>query len=197
MRLDQAALNQLFFDARTQNKWRDTPVTDQQLKDLVDLVKWGPTSVNCSPMRLVFLKTPEAKARLKPHLMAGNVDKTMSAPVVAIVAHDLAFYEQLPKLFPHAPAVKDWFSGPDKTAHTEITAFRNATLQGGYLILAARALGLDTGAMSGFDNAGVDKEFFAGTKVKSNFLLNLGHGDPAGLFPRSPRFAFDEMAKII
>jgi 3-hydroxypropanoate dehydrogenase len=197
MRLDANALKVLFTDARTQNKWRDTPITDAQLKELVDLVKWGPTSVNCSPMRLVFVKTPEAKARLKPHLMAGNVDKTMSAPVTAIVAHDLAFYDQLPKLFPHSPGVKDWFAGPEKAAHAEITAFRNATLQGGYLILAARALGLDTGAMSGFDNKGVDQEFFAGTQIKSNFLLNLGHGDPAGLFPRSPRFAFDEMAKIV
>lgn len=197
MRIDNSALKVLFFDARTQNKWLDTPVSDAQLKELVDLVKWGPTSVNCSPMRLVFLKTAEAKARLKPHLMPGNVDKTLTAPVTAIVAHDLAFYTEMPKLFPHMPAVKDWFTGPEKAAHAETTAVRNATLQGGYLILAARALGLDTGAMSGFNNAGVDAEFFAGTQLKSNFLLNLGHGDASGVFGRSPRFTFDEMAKII
>jgi 3-hydroxypropanoate dehydrogenase len=167
---------------------------DALLRQLVDTMKMAPTSANCSPVRLVFVKSPAAKARLKPHLSAGNLVKTMSAPVTAIVAHDQKFYDHLPRLFPHADA-KSWFTGSE--AHANTTAFRNGTLQGGYLIMAARALGLDSGAMSGFDNAGVDAEFFAGTTFKSNFLLNLGYGDPAGLFARSPRFDFDEIAKII
>jgi 3-hydroxypropanoate dehydrogenase len=193
-RLDAAALSQLIVDARTHNKWQPRDVPDAVLMELVDLVKMGPTSVNCSPARIVFVKSKEAKERLRPLLAPGNVDKTMSAPVTAIIGHDMAFYDHLPKLFPHMD-VRGWFAG--KPEHIGMTAFRNGTLQGGYLILMARALGLDTGGMSGFDNAKVDAEFFAGTEIKSNFLCNLGYGDPTGVFPRSPRFSFDEMAKII
>jgi 3-hydroxypropanoate dehydrogenase len=188
-------LDQLFSQARTHNKWLDKPVPDELLRQLVDVMKMGPTSANQSPARLVFLKTLEAKQRLEPHLSAGNRVKTMSAPVCAIIGYDLEFYEHLPRLFPHADA-RSWFAGKPEQA-IETSAFRNGTLQGAYLILAARALGLDTGPMSGFDNAGVDREFFTGTKVKSNFLCSLGYGDPSGLFDRSPRFAFEEMAKIL
>jgi 3-hydroxypropanoate dehydrogenase len=192
--LPKSAMDQLFFEARTHNAWAAKDVPDSLLIQLVDVMKMAPTSANCSPARLVFVKSREAKARLKPHLSAGNAAKTMAAPVTAIVAYDLKFYDHLPRLFPHADA-KSWFTGSE--AHANTTAFRNGTLQGGYLIMAARALGLDSGAMSGFDNAGVDTEFFAGTTYKSNFLVNLGYGDPSVLFPRSPRFAFDEIAKII
>ncbi len=192
--IDANALNKLFFEARTHNKWQARDVPDSLLKELVDLMKWAPTSVNCSPARIVFVKSPQAKARLKPHLMEGNVEKTMAAPVCAIVGTDHEFYEHLPRLFPHADA-KSWFTGNKPFA--DASAVRNGTLQGGYFILAARALGLDCGPMSGFSNEGVDKEFFEGTATRSNFLVNLGYGDPAGLFPRSPRFAFEDMAKII
>ncbi|MGF6960340.1 malonic semialdehyde reductase [Paraburkholderia youngii] len=154
----------------------------------------GPTSANSSPGRFVFVRTPEGKEKLRPALSAGNLEKTMAAPVTVIVAMDMAFYEQLPKLFPHADA-RSWFVGNERLIAD--TAFRNSTLQGGYLILAARALGLDTGPMSGFDQAKVDEAFFAGTTVKSNFLINLGYGDPSRLFPRSPRFSFDEAARIV
>ncbi len=188
-------LNQIFLMARTHNKWQDKPVPDELLRQLVDIMKMGPTSANQSPARILFLKSMEAKKRLEPYLDEGNRAKTMSSPVCAIIGYDLKFYEHLPKLFPHANA-KSWFEGkPEKFIETN--AFRNGTLQGAYFIIAARALGLDTGPMSGFDNAGVDREFFAGTSVKSNFICSLGYGDPAGLFPRSPRFAFDEMAKIM
>jgi 3-hydroxypropanoate dehydrogenase len=187
------ALKQLFTDARTHNAWQKRDVPDALLHDLVDVVKWAPTSVNMSPMRLVFAKSAEEKAKLKPFLMESNVEKTMAAPVTAIVAYDLAFYDHLPKLFPAYDA-KSWFTGNEEFATA--SAIRNGTLQGGYLILAARALGLDCGPMSGFDNAGVDGAFFGSTRIKSNFLLNLGYGDPAGLYPRAPRFTFDEMAKI-
>jgi 3-hydroxypropanoate dehydrogenase len=189
-----AALDQLFFDARTQNAWKDQPVADDLLVKLIDTMKMAPTSANCSPARIVFVKSPEAKARLKPHLSEGNLEKTMAAPVTAIIATDFQFYEHLPKLFPHTDA-RAWFVG--KKAHADNTAVRNGTLQGGYFILTARALGLDCGPMSGFNSAGVDAEFFAGTETRSNFLCNVGYGDPIGLFPRSPRFTFDEMAKII
>jgi 3-hydroxypropanoate dehydrogenase len=188
-------LNQIFLEARTHNKWLDRPVPDDLLQELVDLAKMGPTSANQSPARFVFVKTLEAKKRLEPHLSEGNRAKTMSAPVCAIIGYDMKFYEHLPKLFPHEDA-KSWFAGKPRR-EIEFSAFRNGTLQGGYFILAARALGLDTGPMSGFDNAGVDREFFRRTSIKSNFLCNLGYGDPSGLFPRSPRFSFDEMAKII
>jgi len=187
------ALDQLFRTARTHNAWQAKDVPDALLHQLYDLLKWAPTSANCSPARFVFVKSPEAKAKLKAALAPGNVEKTMTAPVTVIVGQDLAFPDTLPQLFPHADA-RSWFAGND--ALIESTAFRNATLQGGYLILAARALGLDTGAMSGFDAARVDADFFAGTRTRSNFLINLGYGDPAGLFPRSPRLAFDEAARI-
>ena len=192
--LPDPCLDQLFCEARTHNAWHDRDVPDALLHQLVNLLKLGPTSANCSPARFVFVKSREAKERLKPFLSEGNRDKTMKAPVCAIIGYDLEFYHHLPKLFPHADA-KSWFAGNEQKILE--TAFRNGTLQGAYLIMAARALGLDTGPMSGFDNAGVDKEFFAGTKVKSNFLCNLGYGDGHALFARSPRFAFDEMAKII
>ena len=192
--LDAAALRALFFDARTHNSWQKRDVSDALLHEVVDLMKWAPTSVNCSPARIVFVKSAEAKAKLKPHVMAGNVDKTMTAPVTAIVGYDLDFAEHLPKLFPTADA-KSWFAGNEE--FTRVSAIRNGTLQGGYFILAARALGLDCGPMSGFDNAGVDAAFFSGSHIKSNFLCNLGYGDPAGLYPRGPRFDFDGMARIV
>ena len=191
--LDAAALDQLFRTARTHNAWQKKDVPDALLQQLYDLVKWAPTSANSSPARFVFVKSPEAKAKLKEALAPGNVEKTMTAPVTVIVAQDMAFYDKLPQLFPHADA-RSWFAGND--ALIESTAFRNASLQGAYLIMAARALGLDTGAMSGFDAAKLDATFFAGTTVKSNFLINLGYGDEAGLFPRSPRLSFDEAARI-
>ena len=194
MMLSDAALDQLFRKARTHNSWLPKPVDDALLRQLIDLVELGPTSANSSPGRFVFVKTPEAKEKLRPALAAGNLEKTMTAPVTAIVGMDMAFYEHLPRLFPHANA-RSWFAGNDAAIFA--TAFRNSTLQGGYLIMAARALGLDTGAMSGFDAQKVDEAFFAGTTVKSNFLINLGYGDSSKLFERSPRFAFDEVAKIV
>ena len=192
--VDDRVLGQLFLDARTHNAWQEKDVPDALLRRLVDVLKMGPTSANCSPARFVFVKSKEAKERLKPHLSEGNRDKTMKAPVCAIIGYDLDFYEHLPKLFPHTDA-RSWFAGkPEKIKET---AFRNGTLQGAYLILAARLLGLDCGPMSGFDNAGVDAAFFSGTSIKSNFLCNIGYGDPAGVQPRSPRFSFDEIAKIV
>lgn len=194
MRLDDAALDQLFRNARTHNAWLDKPVPDSLLVELHELMKWGPTSANCWPLRVVFIKSPEAKARLIPLLMEGNRAKTQAAPVTAILGMDMAFYEQLPRLFPHTDA-RSWFVGNE--ALIEATAFRNSSLQGAYFILAARALGLDCGPMSGFDATAVDAEFFAGTTIRSNFLCNLGYGDPAGLFPRSPRPTFDEVCRIL
>ncbi|MCS3848722.1 3-hydroxypropanoate dehydrogenase [Xanthomonas campestris] len=191
--LNAAALDQLFRTARTQNAFLDTPVSEAQLRELYDLLKWGPTAANGSPARFVFVTTAEGKEKLKPALSEGNAAKTLAAPVTAIIGFDEDFHEKLPYLFPHADA-KSWFDGP-RTARTE-SAFRNSSLQGAYLILAARALGLDAGPMSGFDNAKVDAAFFAGTPIKSNFLVNLGYGDPAGLFPRLPRLSFDEAARI-
>jgi 3-hydroxypropanoate dehydrogenase len=193
-KLPTSVLDQLFLEARTHNAWRDRDVPDALLHEIVDLAKMGPTSANCSPARFVFVKSRQAKERLKPHLSEGNRDKTMKAPVCAIIGYDLDFYQHLPKLFPHTDA-KSWFEGNEQKIQE--TAFRNGTLQGAYLIMAARAVGLDCGPMSGFDNRAVDREFFAGTNIKSNFLCSLGHGDASVLFPRSPRFAFDEMAKII
>lgn len=191
--LDAAALDQIFREARTHNAWQKKDVPDALLRELYELLKWGPTSANASPARFVFVKSPEAKAKLKDALSPGNVEKTMSAPVTVIVAQDMAFYDRLPQLFPHADA-RSWFAGND--ALIESTAFRNSSLQGAYLILAARALGLDAGPMSGFDAGKLDEAFFAGTTIRSNFLVNLGYGDPAGLFPRSPRLTFDEAARI-
>lgn len=190
--LSDDALDQLFRSARTHNVLGGE-IADQTLRQLYDLTKWGPTSANGSPARFVFVKSAEAKEKLRPALSEGNLAKTMAAPVTVIVAHDLEFYEKLPYLFPHDDA-RSWFAGNDAAINT--TAFRNGSLQGAYLILAARALGLDTGAMSGFDNAKVDAAFFAGTKIKSNFLINLGYGDHDKLFPRSPRLPFDEAARI-
>jgi 3-hydroxypropanoate dehydrogenase len=193
-RLDERALGQILLEARTHNGFIARDVTDALLRELWDLARMGPTSANCSPMRVLFLKSPAAKERLKPALSQGNLAKTMAAPVSAVLGYDLDFVEHLPRLFPHDNA-KPWFEG--KPQHIETTAFRNGSLQGAYLIVAARALGLDCGPMSGFDNAKVDAEFFAGTKVKSNFLCNIGYGDPSKLFARSPRFAFDEVCKIL
>ena len=191
--LDAAALDQLFREARTQNRWQDRPVPDAKLEELYNLLKFGPTSANASPARFVFVRTSEGKAKLKEALTPGNLEKTMTAPVTVIVAHDSAFYDKLPFLFPHADA-RSWFSSNPGLAET--TAFRNGTLQGAYLILAARAIGLDAGPMSGFDAAKLDNLFLAGTGWKSNFLVNLGYGDPAGLFPRSPRLSFDEACRL-
>lgn len=190
-------LDQLFFHARTYRgsaqAWLDRPVPDALLQRLYDTAKMGPTSANCSPMRVVFVRTPEAKEKLRAVLDAGNVAQTMAAPVTAIVASDYSFYDQLPKLFPFADA-RSWFAGNDPLI--DVTAFRNGSLQGAYLILAARALGLDCGPMSGFDNARLDAAFFAGSNIRSNFLVNLGYGDPASLSPRSPRLDFDEACRI-
>lgn len=194
--LDAAAFNQLFLEARTHTEWLPKDVPDDLLRRLVDVLKMGPTSANSSPARFLFVKSPDAKSKLKPLLDPGNVEKTMSAPVVAIIASDPKFYEYMPKLFPHVDA-RSWFAGDANKAKADVTAFRNGTLQGAYLIVAARALGLDCGPMSGFDNAGVDAAFFAETGWKSNFLCNLGYGNAAALKPRSPRFAFDEIARII
>lgn len=192
--LPQDALDQLFRTARTHNRLTGE-VADETLHALYELVKMGPTTANASPARFVFVKSPEAKKRLEPALDEGNREKTMSAPVTVIVGHDMAFYEKLPYLFPHTDA-KSWFDTKPED-QLETVALRNGSLQGAYLILAARALGLDTGPMSGFDNAKVDAEFFPGTRIRSNFLVNLGHGDPAHIFARSPRLAFDEAARIL
>ncbi|NMW23756.1 malonic semialdehyde reductase [Rhodanobacter denitrificans] len=192
--LSEASLDQLFRSARTFNAWLPKEVSDEQLHQLYDLAKFGPTSANSSPMRVVFVKSKAAKAKLEPFLSDGNRAKTMEAPVTAIVATDHEFYEQLPRLFPHADA-RSWFVGNQPLIDT--TAFRNATLQGAYLLLAARAVGLDCGPMSGFDNAGVDAAFFAGTSIKSNFLISIGYGDASrNLFARSPRLAFGEACTI-
>lgn len=188
-------LNLVFREARTHNVWLDQPVDDALLKQVYDLAKMGPTSANMCPMRIVFVKSPEAKERLKPALDPGNVEKTMNAPVTAIIGMDVHFYELLPKLFPHVDA-KAWFKDRPENV-LEYIALRNSSLQGAYFILAARSLGLDCGPMSGFNNAKVDAEFFAGTTIKSNFLCNLGHGDSSKLHPRSPRLSFDEACQIV
>ncbi|RRN62504.1 malonic semialdehyde reductase [Caulobacter sp. 602-1] len=193
-KLEDGALAQLFTEARTRNGWDPTPLPEETLHALYELVKFGPTAANASPARFYFLTSPEAKARLAKLASGSNAPKILQAPVTVIVGYDLDFPETLPKLFPHAPGAKDWFS--DMTAR-EWGALRNSSLQGGYFILAARALGLDAGPMSGFDNAGVDAEFFAGTNIKSNFIVSIGHGTDEGLFPRNPRLAFDEAAKIL
>jgi len=192
--LNDESLDLIFRNARTHSAWLDKPVDDSLLRRVYDIAKMGPTSANMCPMRIVFVKSKEAKEKLKPCLDAGNVDKTMKAPVTAIIGMEIHFYEQLPKLFPHADA-KAWFK--DLPANVlESTALRNSSLQGGYFMLAARALGLDCGPMSGFDNAKVDAAFFAGTTIKSNFLCNLGHGDASKLYPRSPRLTFDEACQV-
>lgn len=184
---------QLFDHARTHNAFTSEPIPHETLRRLYDLMKWGPTSANCSPARIVFVASPEGKAKLLPCMSAGNYEKTKQAPVTAIIGMDMAFYDKLPQLFPHTDA-RPWFAG--KPEVIAATAFRNSSLQGGYFIMAARALGLDCGPMSGFDAAKLDAAFFAGTSVTANFVCNLGHGDPAGIFPRSPRLAFEEACRI-
>jgi len=194
MQLDDRSLDIIFRAARTHNEWLDKPVSDELLHQIYDLMKWAPTSANSSPARIVFVRSAAAKQRLLPAMSPGNLEKTRAAPVTAIIAYDTEFHEKLPKLFPQADA-RSWFAGNQSLIDT--TAFRNGTLQGAYLILAARALGLDAGPMSGFDNAKVDKEFFPDGKVKSNFVINLGYGDHAKLFPRNPRLPFAEAAQIL
>ena len=191
--LDAAALDQLFVQARTYNSFSGE-IDDATLHQLYDLLKYGPTAANSTPARFVFVRSPEAKARLEPALDAGNHDKTMAAPVTVIVAYDFDFHHKLPLLFPHTDA-RAWFEGPVMEKRY-VPALRNGSLQGAYMMLAARSLGLDCGPMSGFDNAKVDAAFFAGTQWKSNFLVNLGKGDPASIFPRSPRLPFDEACRI-
>jgi 3-hydroxypropanoate dehydrogenase len=186
--IDAAALDALFRTARTQNAWTGVEISDDALRQLYDLAKMGPTSANCSPARFVFVRSPEGKEKLRPALSSGNLEKTLSAPVVAIVAYDKKFHEKLPELFPHSPDAQYWFTSTEQLAYE--TAFRNGTLQGAYLLMAARAMGIGTGPMSGFDNAIVDEAFFAGTEWKSNFMVNLGEGDPSAVFERSPRMAF-------
>lgn len=192
--LDDESLDILFRSARSHSFWLDKPVGDDVLHKIYDLMKWGPTSANCTPARLVFVRSPQAKERLKPCLDAGNVQKSMTAPVVAIIGMDLEFYEKLPKLFPHNLEARTWFAG--KPQSIQETAFRNSSLQGAYFILAARSLGLDCGPMSGFNKQKVEDEFFPDGKIKSNFICALGYGDAARLFPRGPRLAFDEACRI-
>lgn len=194
VKLDPSALFALFSEARTHFKWTDQAVSDDVLRELYELLRMGPTSANCSPGRFIFVRSPGAKERLKPALSAGNIEKTMAAPVTVIVAHDPYFYEHLPRLFPRADA-RSWFASNPELA--EETAFRNGTLQGAYLMMAARALGLDCGPMSGFDREKVDENFLSGHGWRSNFLINLGHGDSTVLFPRSPRLDFAEVCEFI
>jgi 3-hydroxypropanoate dehydrogenase len=207
--LSDEALDQLFREARTHTAWLAKPVTDDTLRQLHDVMKWGPTSANACPARFVFLRSRQAKEKLRPALAPGNVEKTMTAPVTVIVAYDLLFYEKLPRLFPYNPGMRNLFA--ENPQLVEVTAMRNSSLQGAYLILAARALGLDCGPMSGFDNAKVDEEFFGAGKecegceqeffpaghVKSNFLCNLGYGDPSKLYPRAPRLEFNEACTLL
>src|SRR4051812_21329193 len=194
MAFETAHLDTLFREARTHNKWRDEKISDETLRELYEILKFGPTSANSSPARFVFVRTSAGKEKLRPALSSGNTEKTITAPVTVIVAYDPKFYDKLPKLFPHNPDATSWFTSNDSLAAT--TAFRNGTLQGAYLIMAARAIGLDVGAMSGFDKAKVDEAFFAGTTVKSNFLCNLGHGDASGVFGKLPRLPFEEACSI-
>jgi 3-hydroxypropanoate dehydrogenase len=191
--IDQQSLRQLFLDARTHMAWTDRPVDDATLRAVYDTLRWGPTAANCSPLRIVFVRSREAKEKLRPALSPGNADKTMAAPVTAILGHDLGFPDTLPKLFPHADA-RSWYAGNDP--YIQETAFRNGALQGGYFILAARALGLDCGPMSGFDAEKVNAAFFAGTSVRANFLCNIGFGDASKLHPRGPRLSFDEACRV-
>jgi 3-hydroxypropanoate dehydrogenase len=195
--IDANALDVLFRSARTQNGFVDKPVTDEQLRQAYDLAKWGPTTQNSQPMRIVFVRSKEAKDRLAPALSPGNLEKTMKAPVTAIIAYDSRFFENLPRTFPNNPAAKKNYEGDEKRPLVERTALRNSSLQGAYFILAARATGLDCGPMSGFDNGKVDAAFFPDGRYKSNFLVNLGYGDPSKVFARNPRFDFDEICKIV
>lgn len=193
-KLDTPSLAQLFTEARTRNGWDPTPLPEETLRALYDLVKFGPTAANSTPARFYFVTSSEAKERLAKHASGSNGPKIRQAPCTVIIGYDLDFPETMPKLFPHAPDAKNWFG--DLQAR-EWGALRNSSLQGGYFIMAARALGLDAGPMSGFDNAAVDAEFFAGTNIKSNFIVSIGHGTDEGLHPRNPRLDFDEAAKII
>jgi len=192
--LEDKALDKILRNARTHNGWLPKPVTDEQLRAIFDLAKWGPTSANTQPARFVFVRTKEGKERLRPALSAGNTEKTMSAPVTVIVAYDTQFYEHLPKHFPHDQTAIYWFKGKEEVAST--TAFRNGTLQGAYLMIAARALGLDVGAMSGFNNAVVDQNFFPDGRFKTNFLCNIGYGDGSKIFARSPRMNFEDACTL-
>lgn len=193
-KLIESAQDQLFRQARSINVWRDIPLPDGILKSLYDLMKMGPTSANCSPARFVLITSQQAKERLRPHLMEGNVEKVMQAPATAIIGYDMAFAERMDKLFPHNLDAKNWFADPDVAYQT---AFRNGTLQGAYFMMAARSLGLDCGPMSGFDNGAVDQEFFADTQIKSNFLCSVGYGSDENIFPRSPRLDFEEAVEIL
>jgi 3-hydroxypropanoate dehydrogenase len=191
------ALDRLFLNARSQNGWLDKPVSDEQLHQLYELMKWAPTSANSQPGRFLFLRSAEAKEKLRPALSPGNVDKTMSAPVVAIVAHDIDFHERLPEFFPHNPGFADMFRGDEKRGMREGFAFRNGSLQGAYLMMAARSIGLDCGPMSGFDQAKVDAAFFPCSTLRSNFLCNLGYGDPAKVMERLPRMPFEQACQLL
>lgn len=193
--LDAAALDQIFLQARTHNAWTPQPVDDALLHRLYALFRMGPTAANSCPARVIFVKSKAGKETLAPALSEGNRAKTLSAPVTAIIGYDLRFYDQLGQLFPQVPDVASWFNADEQT--TYLNALRGSTLQGAYLIVAARALGLDCGPMGGFDNARVDELFFAGTPIKSNFLCNLGYGDPAGLYPRNPRLDFTQACQIV
>ncbi len=193
--LDEEGFNLIFMEARTYNAWQERPVDDKLLRKLFDLMVLAPTSANCLPARIVFVKSQDAKNRLKDALASGNVEKTMAAPVTAIVGYDLEFYKELPRTFPHAPQMVEMFQSSRELSDT--TAFRNGSLQGGYMILAARSLGLDCGPMSGFDNAKVDELFFKGSTIKSNFLCNIGYGNPEGLHPRAPRLSFEEACQTV
>lgn len=195
--LSDAVIDQLFRVARTQNAWTSEPVTDAQLKALYDIYKMGPTSGNCQPARVLFIRSEAAKARLLPCMSPGNQEKTKTAPVTAIIGYDTHFYEHLPRLFPHNLAMKDNFAGPGKEGAAQAASFRNGSLQGAYLMIAARSIGLDIGGMSGFDAAKVDAEFWAGTDIKTNFMCNIGHGDASKVMGRLPRFEFDEINKIL
>ena len=197
MPLDAAALDLIFRKARSINVWLPKPVSEDQIRSIYELMKWGPTSANSSPARILFLRTPAAKERLRPALSAQNTDKTMSAPVAAIIANDSRFYENLPKLFLHNQTARSWFEGEDKRDVAAVTSMRNGTLQGAYFIVATRALGLDCGPMSGFDNAIVDKAFFPDGRLKSNFICNIGYADPEQIMPRNPRLSFEEACQLL
>jgi 3-hydroxypropanoate dehydrogenase len=193
--LPDASLDQIFRDARTQNAWTDAPVSETMVRAIYDLLRFGPTSANCSPARFVFVTSEEGKQKVGAHMSATNRAKSLAAPVIAIIGHDLKFYDKIPQLFPHNPGAREWFANDAKVAET--TAFRNGTLQGAYFMIAARSLGLDCGPMSGFNNAGVDADFFAGTDIKSNFICTIGIGDPSAIFARSPRLSFEEACQIV
>lgn len=195
--LDDKSLDKILREARSQNGFLDKPVSDDQLRRIYDILKWGPTSSNSQPARFVFIRTKEGKEKLRPALSSGNTDKTMAAPVTAIVAYDSQFYEHLPKTFPHNLTASSWFNGPGKEDVAFKTAFRNGSLQGAYLMIAVRSIGLDVGAMSGFDNAKVDAAFFPDGRFKSNFLCNIGYGDPTKIFARSPRLDFDDACTLM